>query len=108
MWIDAPSYNITMPDSHYKSQEAPLVRVEIPDGYGNFIDYTELFELDDDTFKNRRRSRFELPDPNLDQVKEWPEWLCGESCYNFTSISNTTFEANRFYGIHSVASFIES
>ena len=108
VWADLPSYNITMPASHFGSQEAPLIRVEIPEGYGHFIDYTELFELDDDEFINKPVSRFELPDANLDQVKTWPEWLCGESCYNFTSISNTTFDANHFYGIHSVAPFIDS
>ena len=40
VWRDSPSYNITMPDSYWKSQEAPLIRVKIPEGYGRYIDYT--------------------------------------------------------------------
>ena len=101
-----PSYNITMPDSYYKSQQAPLIRITIPEGYGHYIDYTELHELDDDQFRNIPVSRFELPDPNLEQSKYWPEWLCGESCYNWTSVSNTTFEGNSFIGIQTVVPFI--
>ena len=85
-----------------------MIRVKIPEGYGRYIDYTQFHELDDDLFLNKRVSRFELPDANTEQVSFWPEWLCGESCYNFTSISNTTFELNLFIGIETHEPILQS
>ena len=87
VWRDAPSYNITMPENYYQRQQAPLIRVTIPEGYGRFIDHTKLHDINDDEYV----ASYTDPGPNTEQVPEWPEWLCGESCYNFTSFSNTTF-----------------